>query len=393
MNLFVSIFGIFTSFILFYYMKDLNKSNKFLAAFFFITNFNILFTYVLLFSKSQFWEAVFFVHFLPITYFLSPVLFFYIKFSYKEYKFKWFDYLHFLPFLIVVILVLPYTFLPFKEKYLVAHEVLALATIYDPKVDVYNIGLLFYFKSIYKFAYTIFTLFYFRKLSNDFDLEWEKEGTGKKSFRNWIYCLITFQLFIAIISLGSINTIPGLNLFGINNYIFYNKEGLFRFTGFAIFAQNFVLFLFPKILFGNKNNFERTFDSTYANQLKTTLTKKQNNIRVDQQIDRYLEDYLPQMIYLEEGFNLAKLSFDLNISERVLSNYFNVYRVSSFSAWKNKLRIEQAVKMMGEANLKHYTIEGIGVTVGFQSRTNFIEVFKENVGITPSEYLKKIQKI
>lgn len=226
-----------------------------------------------------------------------------------------------------------------------------------------------------------------------FDVELEKKGTGKTSFRNWIYFLITFQLFIAIISLGSINTIPGFNLLEINNYIFYNKEGLFRFTGFVIFAQNFVLFLFPNILFGNKNNFKRTFDSTYSNQLKTTLLKKQNNIRVDQQIDRYLEDYLPQMIYLEKGFNLAKLSFDLNISERVLSNYFNIYRVSSFSAWKNKLRIEQAVKMMGEANLKHYTIEGIGMTVGFLSRTNFIEVFKENVGITPSEYLKKIQKI
>jgi transcriptional regulator GlxA family with amidase domain len=56
--------------------------------------------------------------------------------------------------------------------------------------------------------------------------------------------------------------------------------------------------------------------------------------------------------------------------------------------WKNKLRIQQAVKLIDQSQLKYVTIEGIGEMVGFQSRTNFIEVFKEQVGKTPSKYLK-----
>ena len=34
------------------------------------------------------------------------------------------------------------------------------------------------------------------------------------------------------------------------------------------------------------------------------------------------------------------------------------------------------------------TIEGIATSVGFKSRTAFINAFKREVGLTPSEYLR-----
>ena len=127
---------------------------------------------------------------------------------------------------------------------------------------------------------------------------------------------------------------------------------------------------------------------TFVDQLKDSINKKTNDPLVDQQINDLLKAYLPQKTYLEKRFSIAKLSYDLNISERVLSNYFNAYLEISFSSWKNKLRIQQAVQLIDESQLKHVTIEGLGEMVGFQSRTNFIEVFKEHMGKSPSEYLK-----
>jgi transcriptional regulator GlxA family with amidase domain len=127
---------------------------------------------------------------------------------------------------------------------------------------------------------------------------------------------------------------------------------------------------------------------TFVDQLKSSINKKTNEADVDQKITELLAAYLPQKTYLEKRFSIAKLSYDLNISERVLSNYFNAYLETSFSSWKNKLRIQQAVKLIEESQLKYLTIEGVGEMVGFQSRTNFIEVFKEHMGKSPSEYLK-----
>jgi AraC-like DNA-binding protein len=300
--------------------------------------------------------------------------------------------LHFLPVLIVVLLSLPYTSLPFKEKFLVAHKILGLATLYNPTIDAYNIGLLFYFRGVFKFIYTIFILFYFRKLSKEFDLKWGKDSEDKKSFQTWIYFLISSQLLIAVIALGSVVTIPGLISLKVNEYILHYKEGLFRLTGFLVFTQNFMLFLFPKILFGKLNTIGYKFEKSFVDNLTISVKKKHNDILVNEQIDTFLESYLPQKTYLQKNFNKTQLSFDLNISERVLTNYFNAYLFISFSVWKNKLRIDEALKLMDEANFKNYTIEGIGEIVGFQSRTNFIKVFKEYAGVSPSDYIKKLLK-
>jgi AraC-like DNA-binding protein len=365
-------------------MRDLNKSNRLLAAFFFITNFNVLYFYVMVFSNNPFWEAIFFSHFLPLTFLVSPLLFIYIKFSFRPARFKWSDLCHYSPAIIILLFSIPYKTLSFNEKYKLAHNLINESSIYSPE----TVAFAFYFRAIYRFGYTIFTFFYFRWLLKKTKTEWGGERRTNPSFRTWIYYLIGIQLLNSILPFAYISTIPGFSFSSINQYLLGQKDILFRITGVLIFSQNFVLFLYPKILFGNLTIIENNPEETFVDQLKASINKKTNDPAVDQQISDLLEAYLPQKTYLEKRFSIAKLSYDLNISERVLSNYFNAYLDTSFSTWKNKLRIQQAVKLIDQSQLKYVTIEGIGEMVGFQSRTNFIEVFKEQVGKTPSEYLK-----
>jgi hypothetical protein len=78
------------------------------------------------------------------------------------------------------------------------------------------------------------------------------------------------------------------------------------------------LFLFPKILFDTISYPDPTFAKTRPSQIK-----KGNSSETNQNIKELLNPYLVTNPFLQSGFNLSKMALDLQLSERVLSNYFN----------------------------------------------------------------------
>jgi AraC-like DNA-binding protein len=82
------------------------------------------------------------------------------------------------------------------------------------------------------------------------------------------------------------------------------------------------------------------------------------------------------------------MSFDLKISERNLSVYLNAKLKKTFGEWKNDQRIDHVVQLINDGHAKLYTIEALSTMVGFQSRSKFIDAFKQRQGVTPSAYIK-----
>ena len=116
MEMLTPFFGLFTSFILFYYRKDFNRSNLYLALFFLCSNLIVLVYFGLHFSKNPFWEGVFFINFMPLSFVIGPLLFYYVKYAVAEDKnISPKDYLHLIPALLVIIYSLPYTTLDFSN--------------------------------------------------------------------------------------------------------------------------------------------------------------------------------------------------------------------------------------------------------------------------------------
>ncbi|MBQ9453689.1 MAG: AraC family transcriptional regulator, partial [Desulfovibrio sp.] len=72
------------------------------------------------------------------------------------------------------------------------------------------------------------------------------------------------------------------------------------------------------------------------------------------------------------------------------SQVINEHYGTSFSNVLSGMRIREACRRMSEesSRYRHVTIEAIALSVGFKSRTAFINAFKREVGLTPSEYLK-----
>lgn len=91
-----------------------------------------------------------------------------------------------------------------------------------------------------------------------------------------------------------------------------------------------------------------------------------------------------QKLFLDSALTLDKLAEKLSTNRTSLSKAINVHAERNFNQWINKARIDYALTRID-------TVKKLGTLykeVGFLSQNTFINSFKDNVGCTPSEYLK-----
>lgn len=95
-----------------------------------------------------------------------------------------------------------------------------------------------------------------------------------------------------------------------------------------------------------------------------------------------------------EDFNMNKLA------DLVGSNYKNVSQVineligKNFNALLNEYRIQEACRRFNDTvNYGNYTIEAVGNSVGYGSRSTFVTQFKTITGLTPSEFQNMARQI
>lgn len=92
----------------------------------------------------------------------------------------------------------------------------------------------------------------------------------------------------------------------------------------------------------------------------------------------------------QPDFTLAKLAKLADTNTTYASQVINERYGQAFSNVISSFRIKEACRRMNDENAQYgnMTIEGIATSVGFKSRTAFINAFKREVGLTPSEYLR-----
>ena len=381
MEILALFFGVFTSFLLFYYRKAFNRSNLYLALFYLCSNL-IVFVYVgLHLSKSPFWEGICFVNFMPLSFVIGPLLFYYVKYAVAENKnIKPIDWLHLVPALLVMLDSLPYTTLPFSKKIEIAHHIQSVTQDYDFKVSCFSLKQMMFIRPLHLILYCVFSLIYFRQATKRRKTTFGLLPSSHAVIKNWIYSIIMLQLFIASYCLlDTYTTFITKNDLGIFTY-----QNYFRVLGSLFFIQNSILFLFPKILFNTISYPDATLAKTSMPKLK-----KLNTLEINENIIKLLDQYMIGAPFLLNDFSLSKMALDLKISERVLSNYFNTELSITFSKWKNDQRIDYACSIIKNGKVDKITIEGIALNVGFLSRSKFIDAFKDRKGILPSAYIKQ----
>lgn len=387
------LFGIFTSFILIYYLSSLNRSNIFLALFFLCCNLVVMVYYGLHFSKDIFWEGVCFVNWLPLSYLLGPLLFYYVKTTLADNnKLKKWDWLHLIPAVFIIINCLPFTTLPFDQKAKIAHEIVNITENYKLNFYFVSFEFILFSRSIHLLVYALLSIGYFYNNGRITLKIFYKHPSNHAVIMRWIYLLCSIQIVIAINSIGHMTTLYGyfFSVFNIPSTKLFSEKYYFEICGGGFFLQNIFLFLFPKILYGNVSYIDNKQSDNIITALKSSLPKKVKTIEAIQDFEKTLNDYLVKTPFIQKEFSLSQMSFDLKIPERFLSNYFNNDLNVTFSEWRKNIRIDYVCQLIEQGETKNLTIEAISSNAGFASRSKFIDAFKERKGVTPSAFIKSI---
>jgi AraC-like DNA-binding protein len=174
-------------------------------------------------------------------------------------------------------------------------------------------------------------------------------------------------VFFAIASLGHLD------------YYFY-----IRFLGVSIVFLMIILIFYPSILYGGE-----IIQPLLA--IKRIITPKKTNLLSQRQfveIDALVVEFMLNLPYTRNDFNLNKVSLELGIPKYLLTYYINSHLNLSFNSWRDQLRINYAKDLILNGGAQFFTLESIGKQVGFQSRDKFTRAFKAQTGSNPSDFLK-----
>ena len=97
-------------------------------------------------------------------------------------------------------------------------------------------------------------------------------------------------------------------------------------------------------------------------------------------------------VICDTEFSIEKLAEMLQSNSTYISQVINLTSKKNFRSFLNYYRVMEAQRLFSEPDMAKYTVESIGLKVGFKSRSRFFEVFQEITGVSPHFYLKSLQK-
>jgi AraC-like DNA-binding protein len=105
-------------------------------------------------------------------------------------------------------------------------------------------------------------------------------------------------------------------------------------------------------------------------------------------LEKRIELWVADKGFTERGITIDLLSSKLITNSKYLSIYINTHKKQTFRKWINKLRIEEAKLLMLQEPKTSLT--EISLRAGFSEKSHFFRQFKEQIGVSPTEW-RKIQ--
>jgi AraC-like DNA-binding protein len=371
-----------------------NLANKVLSLFFFAIGYSI-FGYLLIVSEWIVYVPLLYKTPLPFGYLIYPSLYLYIQLILtNKTSISRKNWLHFIPFFIAIIDLLPFYFMPLKDKNSIISNLLhEFSNTYLVDSGFLPAWTHYVFKQLQSFIYLllIWKLLYknkvFKKIISQ-DLAITSQINQVKNWLITISAWMTLSYITFLIFMGFTILNPNYQITGI----FTELTSVV--SSFSIFALCLHVFFHPNVLYGFIN-FEMGEKFTHLNLIDIELSEVEIKPTISVEKWVFLEKLILEKEYFKkQGMSIERLSIELNISSRQLSFCVNYYKKMKFQDYINSLRLEFVILEFKNGTLENNTIEAIGSNAGFGSRSSFFSVFKKQMGCTPLEYIRaqSIQK-
>lgn len=154
--------------------------------------------------------------------------------------------------------------------------------------------------------------------------------------------------------------------------------------GVQIYIVSFYNLKYPEI-------FKIQFPSKLKNESKKRTELKEKEIqKIKNLVDTFLEK---NKGYYQPELSLSILANEINTTTNKLSWVLNNSYKKTFYELINEYRIKDFLKRINQNQHKEFTVISIAFEVGFNSKSTFYKAFKETTRMTPSEYIKQIERV
>ncbi|MFA6439257.1 MAG: AraC family transcriptional regulator [Bacteriovoracaceae bacterium] len=296
----------------------------------------------------------------PFVLLIGPLLSFYISELIGTRKITWTDVLHFIPFVLLIFILMPvwthstssYSNFLHEKGLIISKAVWALI--------------------VFQFGYywwSILSVLQRHRLAVESEFS-NLEGKTLSWMKDFIH---VFGLFLFLLVLTVIiafhtehyNIIDTIVCFGLSCTIFaLGHNGLFQ----------------EEVLSINAAQDERTRQSRPD---KTDIQSVARNVETLQKVIVYLQKSKP---YLNEALTLTDLAGQVGMTRNQLSSLINNATGENFYTFINKYRVEEVKRLIADPRNMNFTMLSLAYEAGFSSKSAFQSVFKIHTGLTPTEY-------
>ena len=374
-----------TIYLLLYNENAIKTFANYLLASYFIFCISCLSVYVLIIYRIIIDVPYLYKITAPINFLLPPIVYLYVRVMlFNKQKLKILDFLHIIPFLLVLINYLPFYLLPISNKKDIIQELFKdINTSYKIQVGYLSEYIINIFRILQNLIYLIFQwklIITFNKQNKNIEVEkqinnvikWLRIFTSLSTISLFAFILLAFTalVFQDIYADGFIFHLPDYifaSCFFIISTYLLTHPSIFAGLPFIKYKQT------PSTLILKQTDYIPYIEQDYSTEIAIILD--------------YFETKKP---YLKKGLNISQLAVEINIPTRLISFIINQHFEMRFNEFINKYRVSYIKEKINENYLDSFTLNSLASEAGFSNLTTFIAAFKKIENCTPSEYLLKI---
>ncbi|MEP2277787.1 helix-turn-helix domain-containing protein [Maribacter sp.] len=177
------------------------------------------------------------------------------------------------------------------------------------------------------------------------------------------------------------------------------KSKLQLYINYLLFALGTLCIVFIVVFTIKQRREKKKFEALMLKFKDKKSSVESKSISIDIK-DEKVEALIDQIKNLEaQGFFLKQKTTLYNTAKKLktntsyLSTVINTHLGITFSAFVNEIRINYIINELKiNKQLRSYSVKAIAEEIGYKSADSFSKYFKQNTGLSPSSFIKKLNK-